>query len=285
MIFLVVPVDAIVDAGVDEGVPAVDVLAELRRPEVEATGAAVGGGEVAEELGDLDALVAHHLPPLRVPQQGHRRPPLEPAAACGSVHLAELALAVERVGAVRREGPRAVVPRDGDGEREAALEAEQRADEEGAVSPGAREADVEVEARAGGPHDGGEAGRGAGEGAGGRVGGGELPHEEAPRGGPAMADGEDELGGRQRAAPQEAREGGQRVLRGGDGAEPAAEAAGTVGQGRRRPPQLEGRRRRRWLRPHRHGSAVSPVERGAACLGGVEGGERWGPRVSDSGGV
>lgn len=199
--FSAAPVDAVVDAGVDDAVPAVDVLAQLRRPEVQAA-AAVGLGvrEAAEELDDLDALVADHLTAVGVPEQRHRRPALEPAAPHG-VHLPELALPVEPVGAVRREGPRAVVAGDGDGDREAGLEAEERADDEGAVGPGAGEAHVEVEPGAGRPRDGGEAGRRAGEGAGGGVRGRELPHEDPPRGGPAVADGEDELRRGQRAPP------------------------------------------------------------------------------------
>ncbi|KAF0919859.1 hypothetical protein E2562_032145 [Oryza meyeriana var. granulata] len=115
--------------------------------------------------------------------------------------LTELALAIERVGAVRHKGPCAVVPQDDDREWQAVLEAEQRVDEEGVVSPWEEEVDVEVEPCAGCPHDGGGAERGAGEGAGGLVGGSELPHEEPPRGGLAMADGENELEGRQRVAP------------------------------------------------------------------------------------
>lgn len=160
----------------------------------------MGVREAAEELDDLDALVADHLTAVGVPEQRHGRPALEPAAPHG-VHLPELALPVEPVGAVRREGPRAVVAGDGDGDREAGLEAEERADDEGAVGPGAGEAHVEVEPGAGRPRDGGEAGRRAGEGAGGGVRGRELPHEDPPRGGPAVADGEDELRRGQRAPP------------------------------------------------------------------------------------
>jgi hypothetical protein len=202
------PVHAVVDARIDDAIPAVDFLAQLQRPQVEAGAAS---GEAAEELGDLDALVAHHLAALDVPEHRHRRPALEPAAP-RRVHLPELALAVERVGAVRREAPRAVVSRDSDGHREAVLEAEERADEEGAVRPGAGEADVEVEAGGGRPHDGGEAGGAAREGARLGVGRRELAHEDAPGCGPAVADGEDERRRGQRAPPQDAGEGGEGVL-------------------------------------------------------------------------
>ncbi|KAF0920477.1 hypothetical protein E2562_035376 [Oryza meyeriana var. granulata] len=115
--------------------------------------------------------------------------------------LVELALAVEHVGAVRREGSCTIVPQDGDREWQAVLEAEQRASEEDAVSPWAGEANVEVESCVGCPHDSGEARQGTGKGAGGQVGRGKMPHEEAPRGGLAVADSKDELGGRQHVAP------------------------------------------------------------------------------------
>lgn len=119
-----IPVHAVVDAGVDEAVPAVDVLAQLRQPQVEAAGAVAH--EAAEELDDLDALVADHLAALGIPEHGHGGPALEPAAPQG-VHLSELPLAVEPVGAAGREGPRAVVPGDGYGDREAGLKTEKRA--------------------------------------------------------------------------------------------------------------------------------------------------------------
>ena len=69
-----------------------------------------------------------------------------------------------------------------------------------------------MEPGAGRPYDGGEAGRRAGEGSGLRVRGRELPHEELPCGGPAVADGEDELRRGQRAPPQQVGEGGEGIL-------------------------------------------------------------------------
>lgn len=61
------------------------------------------------------------------------------------------------------------------------------------MRPGAGEAHVEVEPGAGLPRDDGEAGSGAGEGARRGVRRRQLPHQELPRRGPAMAHGEDEL--------------------------------------------------------------------------------------------
>lgn len=131
------------------------------------------------------------------------------------------------------------------------MEAEEGPDEERAVGPGAGEADVEVEGggRARRGHDGGEAGRGAGEGARGRVRGGELPHEEPPRGGPAVADGEDELGRGEGPAPQDAGQGREGVLLGGGDTAEAA-AVGEERQRRWRLPELELERQRWWWGPH-----------------------------------
>lgn len=92
-------VHAVVDARVDDAVPAVDLPAELRRVQVEVS---VVSGEGAEELGDLDALVAEDLAAVGVPEHGHGRPALE-LPGPRAIDVAEPALAVEPVGAGGRE--------------------------------------------------------------------------------------------------------------------------------------------------------------------------------------
>jgi hypothetical protein len=73
-----IPAHVIADAGADDVVPAVDVLAQLQRLQVKA--AIAFTREVTEQLEDLDALVADHLVAFGVPQHRHLGPALKPAA-------------------------------------------------------------------------------------------------------------------------------------------------------------------------------------------------------------